>query len=115
MKKLLFSITKKDLKVDQFRAGGPGGSNQNSRNTGCRVTHIESGAVGEARDSRSYEDNKRAAFRRMINSARFKMWHNEKCMDILSKETLEERVEKMLDENNLLIEVKEGGEWKSLR
>ena len=51
-RELLFSVTKKDLRIDTFRAGGKGGQNQNKRNTGVRVTHPDSGAVGEARDQR---------------------------------------------------------------
>lgn len=71
---MLFSITKDDLRIDTFRAGGKGGQNQNKRNTGCRITHIESGAVGEARDERSFEQNRRNAYKRMVASGRFQAW-----------------------------------------
>lgn len=73
-KELVFSLTKKDFRVDTFRAGGPGGSNQNKSNTGVRITHIESGASAEGRDSRSYEENKKNAFRRMYESKKFQDW-----------------------------------------
>jgi protein subunit release factor A len=67
-------VSKKDLKIDTFRAGGNGGQNQNARDTGVRITHIASGAVGEARDSRYQLQNKRAAFRRMAETPAFKIW-----------------------------------------
>ncbi len=38
-KKLLFSITIKDCKVDAFTVGGNGGAGKDTSNTGCRVTH----------------------------------------------------------------------------
>lgn len=77
-KELLFSITKSDFRVDTFRAGGPGGQNQNSRDTGVRITHLESGAVGEARDSRYQKVNRRQAFDRLVKSYKFKIWLNQK-------------------------------------
>jgi len=77
-KDLLFSITKNDLRIDDFYAGGPGGQNQNKRKTGIRITHVESGAVGEARDSRSQDQNKSAAFKRMIWSEKFQTWFRNK-------------------------------------
>lgn len=40
-KELLFSITKKDFKVDTFRCGGKGGQNQNKVESGARITHLE--------------------------------------------------------------------------
>jgi protein subunit release factor A len=73
-RELLFSVTKADLKIDTFKAGGKGGQNQNKRETGVRITHPPSGAVGEARDSRSQELNKKMAFRRMVNSSVFQKW-----------------------------------------
>lgn len=74
MKELLFSVTKKDLRIDTFRAGGKGGQNQNKRNSGVRITHLPSGAVGEGRDERTYEMNKKNAYRRLIESSKFQIW-----------------------------------------
>lgn len=65
-----------DCDVQTFRAGGKGGQNQNKRNTGVRIIHRPSGAVGEARDERSQLQNKRLAFRRMAESTAFKSWAN---------------------------------------
>lgn len=61
MKTLVFTITKNDCRMETFRAGGPGGQNQNKRNTGVRWIHVPSGATGEARDHRTQGENKRAA------------------------------------------------------
>ncbi len=52
MRELMFSITKDDLDVQTFRAGGKGGQNQNKRETGVRIVHRPSGAVGESRSER---------------------------------------------------------------
>lgn len=73
-RELLFSVTKKDLRVDTFRSGGKGGQNQNKRDTGVRITHLVSGAVGESREERSQEQNKQKAFRRMAESSKFQLW-----------------------------------------
>jgi len=73
-KPIIFSITLDDCRVGTFRSGGKGGQNQNKVNSGVRVVHEPSGAVGEARDSRSQKDNKRAAFRRMAESEEFQKW-----------------------------------------
>ena len=73
-KELLFSITKKDFNIDTFRSGGKGGQHQNKRDSGVRVTHKDSGAVGTARDSRSQSDNRNNAFQRCINSTKFQTW-----------------------------------------
>jgi hypothetical protein len=55
------SVTMKDCDLQTFRCGGPGGQNVNKVNSGVRITHRVSGAVGEARDSRSQLQNKKAA------------------------------------------------------
>lgn len=72
MRELWFSVTLKDCTVQTFRAGGKGGQNQNKRDSGVRIIHRDSGARGEARDQRSQLQNKRAAFRRMIETSEFK-------------------------------------------
>ena len=70
----VFSVTIKDCTVETFRSGGKGGQNQNKRDTGVRVKHAPSGAVGESREHRTQLENKRAAFRRMANHPRMTFW-----------------------------------------
>lgn len=68
------SVTISDCVVQTFRAGGPGGQNQNKRSTGVRVRHEPSGAVGESREFRTQLENKRAAFGRMARHPRMMFW-----------------------------------------
>lgn len=70
----LFSVTLKDCRVDTFRSGGKGGQNQNKRDTGVRVVHEPSGAVGESREERSQLQNKKNAFLKMAASKKFTNW-----------------------------------------
>jgi protein subunit release factor A len=70
----IFSVTIKDCDVQSFRAGGKGGQHQNKTETGIRVVHAPSGAIGESRETRSQLTNKRSAFKRMAESAKFQSW-----------------------------------------
>lgn len=112
-KELLFSLTKKDFRIDTFRAGGKGGQKQNKTSSGVRVTHTESGAVGEAREGRSQHQNKELAFKRCVNSSTFKKWHKRKTAEVmLGKSNLERQVEKSMSEENIRVEVKDNiGRW----
>lgn len=74
MREKILTVTIKDCRVDTFRAGGKGGQNQNKRDTGVRIRHKDSGAVGESRDQRTQLANKRRAFERMAKSKQFKTW-----------------------------------------
>src|SRR5690606_37647101 len=85
-RKPLFSVTLADCRVDTFRSGGKGGQHQNKTETGVRITHAASGAVGESRDHRSQHMNKREAFRRMAESAKFKAWHKREVSRRLGRE-----------------------------
>jgi hypothetical protein len=111
-KELLHSITKKDLEIQTFRAGGPGGQNQNKRNTGVRIIHKASGAVGEARDQRTQLQNKRNALKRMTEHPKFKVWNARICHEIMTGESIEEKVEKSLQPKNLKFEILEENKWK---
>jgi protein subunit release factor B len=104
MKRLIHSVTKKDFEVQTFRAGGKGGQNQNKRDTGVRIIHKDSGAVGESREERSQLQNKKRAFERLLSSWKFKRWHSMKIREIIEGETLEEKVARQMRPENLLIE-----------
>lgn len=70
----VFSVTSKDLRIDTFRSGGKGGQNQNKVNSGVRITHELSGAVGESREERDQLQNKKNAFIRMTETKEFQSW-----------------------------------------
>ena len=105
-RQLLFSVGRKDLKVDYFRAGGKGGQHQNKTSSACRIVHIDSGAVGESRSFREQGQNRKAAFLRMANSEVFKKWHKLECARRMGMEAEIERVvEQQMRPQNLMIEV----------
>lgn len=98
-KELLFSITKKDLRIDTFRSGGKGGQHQNTSNSGCRITHIDSGAVGEARDGRSFHQNRKKALQRLVDSEKFKKWHMiESSRIIQQRDNTLKDIDKLVDD-----------------
>lgn len=105
----VLSVTIKDCDVQTFRAGGKGGQNQNKRDTGVRVIHRESGAVGESREHRTQLENKRAAFKRMAESAKFKIWLNRKLYGHVE---IEREVQAaMRRKQDFRTEVQRDGKW----
>lgn len=58
--------TKKDFRVDTFRAGGKGGQNQNKVESGVRITDNVTGLSAESREHRDQLQNKSTAFQRLI-------------------------------------------------
>lgn len=108
-KELLFSVTKKDFRVDTFRAGGPGGQKQNKTNSGVRLTHLDSGAVGEFRNYRSQPENKKEAFNRLLQTPKWKVWHAMRVWEETNKISIEQQVDKMMED--IQIEQIENGDW----
>ena len=109
MGKPWLSVSIKDCRVDTFRAGGPGGQRQNKVSSGVRIVHEPSGAVGEARDERSQLQNKKLAFRRMVNDPKFALWVR---MQSGYEAKAQAWVSKMMDEKYIKTEVHdEKGRW----
>jgi ribosome-associated protein len=62
-KKPLFSSD--EIRVDTFKASGPGGQHRNKRETAVRVRHLPSGITVLATEHRSQARNKALALRRL--------------------------------------------------
>ena len=111
-KELLYSLTKKDFDLQTFRSGGPGGQHQNKRDTGVRIIHRESGAVGECRSTRSQAQNKKMALSRLVEHPKFQVWHIKKCSEIIEGKSLDELVEEMMNPKNMKCERQNSkGQW----
>ena len=54
------------VRIDTYRASGPGGQHVNKTNSAIRITHEPSGVVVIAQDSSSQFRNKETAFERLI-------------------------------------------------
>ena len=54
-----------ECRVDTFRSGGPGGQHQNVTESGVRLTHLPTGTVVTARESRSQRRNRQKALVRL--------------------------------------------------
>lgn len=114
MKELLFSVYPKDFRVDTFRCGGNGGQNVNKRETGVRITHIESGATSECREERNQLQNKRTAFKKLVASKRFMDWIRLEAARKTGKIIeLDRKIKEAMELSNLKIERKnQDGLWE---
>lgn len=108
MREKILTVTLDDCEVQTFRSGGPGGQNQNKRNTGVRIIHHPSGSRGESREERTQLENKKLAFKRMAESNTFKAWIYAVTRNLKTPKQLMEEWDKP---EHVKTEVKEKGKW----
>jgi protein subunit release factor A len=59
------SFTSEEIRVETFKASGPGGQHRNKRETAVRIRHLPSGITALATEHRSQARNKALALRRL--------------------------------------------------
>lgn len=58
-------LNKNDVRIDTFRASGPGGQHRNKTDSGVRITHLPTGIVVTAVEDRSQHANREKAWERL--------------------------------------------------
>lgn len=111
-RELLLRVTAKDFTEQHVRGSGPGGQHRNKTATGVRLTHKASGATAEATEHKSQDQNRRAAFRRCIETKEFQAWLKKRTAEAMGLPSLESIVDQAMDPKNITTQVHDDkGRW----
>ena len=75
------NIPEKDLKVEFYRSGGPGGQNVNKVETAVRVIHLPTGLVAASQVERSQANNRERAMR-LLQAKIIKLMEEKKAKEL---------------------------------
>ena len=109
---LLFTLSKSkgDFIVQPFKGSGKGGQKRNKTMSACRIIHTASNTVSECQEERSFEQNKKKAFERLLEKDSFKSWHKLEIAKSLGRVAdIESEVNKAM--NNVKVEICVNGKW----
>lgn len=108
--------SRKDFEVSYYVGPGHGGQKKQKTHSGVQIIHKETGAIGRCSESRSQAENKGKAFQNLLKTPKMKIWINKKLFEIREKESMEEQIEKKLNNpNNVKYEIKEDGKWVEVK
>ena len=114
-KELLFSITKKDFKIDYFSGSGAGGQHRNKHQNCVRLHHPESETIVTGQSHKERKSNIREALKNLISHPKFKMWQVRKVQEVLTGRSLEDQVKKLIEPQNIRIEARDSnGRWMEI-
>ena len=117
-KKPLFTLSKAngDFIVQPFIGSGKGGQNRNKVMTACRITHPASKTISECQEERSFDQNKKKAFLRLLEKESFKKWYRIEYLKRTGEHAImEAEVEKQMQPRNLKIDGILDDRWVELK
>lgn len=98
-----------DIRLESFRAGGPGGQHQNTTDSAVRATHLPSGITAVAREMRSQHRNKALAMERLQLAI-----DAQRAADISERKALDNQRHNSLERGNPVRRFK-GNKFRELR